>query len=71
MRYEPEGVKADTARLEAGSGCGLVQVGDSERDHSTGESIVESKVAQKLGAGIPLVREALSRTSSAPPNTKR
>src|SRR5882672_10229911 len=34
-QYEWEVVKADSARIETESSCGLVQRGDSERGHST------------------------------------
>ena len=53
MRYEREDVKADLARLGAGSGCGLVQRGDSERGIQPGETIVAGKVAGAAWGGHP------------------
>src|SRR5262245_57700584 len=48
-QYEWKGVKADSARIEAGPGCSLVQGGDSERRHSTRRDDCREQARPEVG----------------------
>ena len=59
MLYEREDVKADSAGLEADQVVAWFKDAILSGSIRPGEPIVADKVAQRLGAGIPLAPEAL------------